>query len=180
MNPKKKKEGQNMVGTDNSSIKTMIAALSSHDDGERVRARHALMAMGKAACPSLVEVLKEGEDHARWEAVKALDEIGDPATAPALVKALKDEMFDVRWMAAEGLIRMNIKGLKPLLQALIDQGESDLLREGAHHVIHDLAKGELKKYLAPVLAALEDIAPRVEAPVAAYHALEMLEKTKIC
>jgi hypothetical protein len=83
---------------------------------------------------------------------------------------------------------MNINGLKPLLQALELRGDSVLLREGAHHVFHDLAKGALRKYLAPVLAALEALEPgeqvpwaaphemKVEVPGAARQALEILEK----
>ena len=96
-----------------------------------------------------------------------------------LVKALEDEEFAIRWLAATGLIGMNIRGLKPLLRALMGQDDSYLVREGAHHVIHDLAKGELRKYLAPVLAALEDVEPAVEVPGAALRALEMLEKDHI-
>ena len=103
------------------------------------------------------------------------------------MKALEDEEFDVRWLAAEGLIKMNIKGLKPLLKALEHRGDSALLLEGAHHVFHDLAKGGLRKSLAPVLAALEALEPgqdvpwaarhelAVEVPLAARQALEMLE-----
>lgn len=160
----------------NSSLEALIVGLSSHDDGVRMRARHSVVAMGKAALPSLTEALKNNNNLMRWEAAKALGEIGDPKAAPALVKALEDEDFDVRWLAAIGLIGMNIKGLKPLLHALMEQGDSVFLREGAHHVIHDLAKGGLRKYLAPVLAALEGIEPTAEVPKTAFHALEMLEK----
>ena len=73
---------------------------------------------------------------------------------------------------------MNIKGLKPLLHALMEQSDSVFLRQGAHHVIHDLNKGELRKYLSAVLAALENVEPSMSVPQAAYHALEMLEKEK--
>lgn len=124
----------------------------------------------------------------RWEAAKALGEIADPETGPVLVEALEDEEFDVRWLAAEGLVRMNIKGLKPLLEALELRGDSVLLREGAHHVFHDLAKGRLRKFLVPVLASLEALEPgeevpwtahhqwAVEVPLAARQALERLER----
>lgn len=146
--------------------------------------------MGKAAVPFLTEALKNKNDLMRWEAAKALGEIGDPGAAPALVKALEDEDFDVRWLAAEGLIKMNINGLKPLLQALEYRGDSVFLREGAHHVFHDLSKGALRKYLVPVLAALEALEPGeevpwvarhemvVEVPWAAHQAIEMLDKEK--
>ena len=178
------------VGVKEPSIETLINTLSSLKDKAREGARHTLVAMGKAAVPSLIEALKNKNTLTRWEAAKALGEIADPETAPILVKALEDEEFDVRWLAAEGLIKMNIKGLRSLLEALEHRGDSVLLREGAHHVFHDLAKGALRKSLAPVLAALEALEPgegvpwaarhelAVEVPLAARQALEMLEKLK--
>jgi HEAT repeat protein len=177
-------------GGKKSSIETLINTLSSRKDKAREGARHTLVAMGKAAVPALIEALKNKNALMRWEAAKALEEIGDPETAPVLVKALENDDFDVRWLAAEGLIKMNIKGLKPLLEALELRGDSVLLREGAHHVFHDLAKGGLRKYLVPVLASLEALeigeeVPwvarhelAVEVPMAARQALEMLKKLK--
>jgi hypothetical protein len=174
----------------NPSLDALIDDLASHDDGKRVKARHSLVAKGKAAVPSLIEALKNKKYLTRWEAAKSLGEIGDPEAAPALVKALEDEEFDVRWLAAEGLIKMNINALKPLLKALEYRGDSALLREGAHHVFHDLTKGGLRKYLVPVLASLEALEPgrevpwaaphemAVEVPQAARHALDMLERKK--
>ena len=184
------KEKRNEVGVDEPTIETLIKTLSSHKDKARESARHTLVAMGKAAVPSLIEALQSKNTLMKWEAAKALGEIGDPETAPVLVKALEDDEFDVRWLAAEGLIKMNIRGLKPLLEALEHRGDSAFLREGAHHVFHDLAKGGLRKSLVPVLAALEALEPgdaalwaarhelAVEVPLAARKALKMLEKLK--
>jgi len=138
---------------------SLIVNLSSHDDAIRLRSRLSLVAVGKAAVPSLTKALKDKDNLTRWEAAKALGEIGAPESAPALVDALEDEEFDVRWLAAEGLVRMSIRALKPLLHALTERGDSELLREGAHHVIHDLNKGALKKYLEQVHAALNDVKP---------------------
>jgi HEAT repeat protein len=159
-------------------LKALIKSLSSEDDGVRVKARHSLVATGKAAVLPLTEALKSSHALVKWEAAKALGEIGAPEAAPSLVKALEDDQFDVRWLAAIGLIGMNIKGLKPLLHALMHRSDSVFLREGAHHVIHDLTKGELREYLAPVLAALENIELAAGCPQAAFHALEMLEKER--
>ena len=157
------------------TIKNLIEALSSSDDSSRVKAREALIGMGGLAVPFLADALKNPNYLVRWETVKALGEIGDPKAAPALVKALEDDEFDVRWLAAKGLIEMHVKALRPLLEALRGHGNSVFLREGAHHVLHDLAKGELRRYLAPVLIALEDIDSAVQTPIAASHALELLE-----
>jgi|OpeIllAssembly_1097287.scaffolds.fasta_scaffold512498_1 HEAT repeat protein len=170
--------------------KTLVADLANHNDSVRVKARHSLVAMGKAAVPLLTEALKSQNSLTKWEAAKALGEIGDPNTASSLVEALEDEDFDVRWLAAEGLTKMNINALRPLLLALEKRGDSFFLREGAHHVFHDLAKGALRKFLAPVLAALEGLEPGEEVPWAARHemvvevpwaarqALDMLERAK--
>ncbi len=186
----KHKEKENTVKAKEPSIETLIKTLSSHKDKPREGARHTLVAMGRAAVPSLIGALKSKNSLTRWEAAKALSEIADPETAPVLVRALENEEFDVRWLAAEGLIKMNIKGLKPLLEALEHRGDSALLRESAHHVFHDLAKGGLRKSLAPVLAAIEALEPGaevpwasghdlgVEVPLAASQALKMLEKLK--
>jgi len=163
----------------NSDMKNLIKALSSYNDLSRVEARKALVAMGSQAVPLLAKALNDPSSLRRWEAAKALGEIGDPKVAPDLVKALEDEEFDVRWLAAKGLIEMNVKGLKPLFQALIDHADSPLLRQGGHHVLHDLAKGELRIYLAPVLIALEDMDPTIQLPPAVSHAREALEKAKI-
>jgi HEAT repeat protein len=175
--PEKTKSNPTLKGG-NPALDSLIAILSDQDDGLRVKARQSLVTIGKAAIPSLAETLKEKDDLARWEAAKALGEIGTPEAAPFLVRALEDEVFDIRWLAAIGLIGMNIKGLKPLLHALMEQGDSAFLRQGAHHVIHDLNKGELRRYLSVVLATLENVEPSMSVPQAAYHALEMLEKEK--
>ena len=162
-----------------SKIKNLISNLASYDDATRMNARMALLAMGKQAVPFVVEALKDRNDLARSEATNVLSEIGDPEAAPALVRTLEDEEFGIRWTAARGLIGMNIKGLRSLFKALEEKPESDLLREGAHHVLHDLAKGELRKYLIPVLVALEGPAPAAQILVAAYRAMEDMEKAKI-
>jgi len=179
-----------LSGNKDQTMEGLIMALASHNDSVRVKARHSLVAMGKAAVPLLTKALKSENSLTKWEAAKALGEIGDPSTAAALVEALEDDDFDVRWLAAEGLTKMNINALKPLLQALEKRGDSFFLQEGAHHVFHDLAKGGLRKFLAPVLAALEKLEPGeevpwaarhemvVEVPWAARHALDLLEKGK--
>jgi HEAT repeat protein len=113
----------------------------------------------------------------RWETAKALGEIGDPKAAPSFVEALEDEEFEVRWRAAEALIRLNTKGLMPLLHALIRHADSAFPRDGAHHVLHELAKAELRAYLTPVLLALEGFEPAVLVPAAALCAIETMEES---
>jgi hypothetical protein len=44
-------------------------------------------------------------------------------------------------------------------------------------VLHELAKGELRTYLTPVLIALGGFEPAVEVPSAALHAIETMEES---
>jgi sporulation protein YlmC with PRC-barrel domain len=155
------------------SVSAMIADLARDVPLVRVSARESLVAIGGPAVPALIEALGDSNKHVRWEAAKALSQIGDPSAAEALVRTLEDELFGVRWLAAEGLIAVRREGLKPLLQALIQRSDSDWLRQGAHHVLHELARTGFEE-VRPVLAALEDIEPSIEVPPVAQTTLDTL------
>jgi hypothetical protein len=124
--------------------------------------------------PALLKSLQSPSKHVRWEAAKALGEIADPGAAPALVSALEDEKGAVRWLAATALINLGHAALVPLLRGLEGSSDSIWFRDGAHHVLHTLIKDGVADEAIPVLEALEDIEPSVEAPVAAYHVLQDL------
>ena len=164
------------MNTNPMTIKNLIADLSSSNDFTRLKARRELLETGKPAYNSLLEALKDRNCLVRWEAVNILGGTGDPEVAPALVGALEDSEFEVRWVAAEALIRMGTKGLKTLFQALIERADSAFLREGAHHVFHKLAQGELKVFLTPMLIALESHDAAEEVPPVALHATETIDE----
>ncbi len=161
------------------SITSLVADLASQDGRARATARGALAAIGPPAIAPLTDALADSRVQVRWEAVKALGEILDPAAAPALVEALRDAQSGVRWLAAEGLIALGPNGLEPLLQALVKHSDSTLLRQSAHHVLHDLARGNVEKVARPVLTALEDVEPSLEVPWAAETALDALAKVSL-
>jgi len=162
------------IPDDPDSINLLVAKLSGKDGLERERARRSLVDIGSPAVLPLIEALGARSKQVRWEAAKALAAIADPTAADALVKALEDKEFDVRWIAAEGLINLKRGGLVPLLQALIERSDSTWLRERAHHVLHDLAVGDLQELLKPVVASLEDIESALETPLAAKAILDRL------
>jgi len=157
-------------------IGALIADLGSRDGVVRVRARKSLVAVGKRALDPLCEALLSKKETVRWEATKAIGQIGDPAAAPWLVQALEDRAFDVRWLAAEALIAIGKEAVVPLLQALIKHADSIWLRDGAHHVLHDLIEKDHDAVLKSVLDALEDVEPSLEVPNVAWSALRALTK----
>ncbi len=160
----------------NSTTGDLIGDLSSSDDLIRVKARNSLIAIGTPAVPRLLCALKDPDPLVRWEAISALTEIGGEEAIPGLVQALEDEAFEVRWLAIEGLIKMDAKALKPLLQALAERADSNLLREGAHRVLHYLSKEEVGECLGGVLKALEEGGSAVRVHIAAIEAMELLEE----
>ena len=84
----------------------------------------------------------------------------------------------MRWLASDALIALREAGLPPLLSALVRHGDSILLRNGAHHVLHDLSRGHVSRdiveILKPVVVALESIEPSMAVPLAAQKVLDQL------
>jgi hypothetical protein len=159
-------------------LDSFINALHSKDGEERRQARLSLVALGSEAVDPLIAMLKDADHEVRWEAAKALAEIADPGSAPALAEALGDAGFDIRWLAAEGLIALEGAGLGPLLEALLKNSDSVYLREGAHHVMYDLAHKGFRDQLGPVIAALEGVDPEIEIREPARRALQALRGVK--
>ncbi len=158
------------------TIKSLIADLASQDGIVRVKARRQLVAYKKRSVASLIRLLSNENDWVRWEAAKALSQIGNPASIKALIEALEDNMFDVRWLAAEGLIRIGRRAVVPLLETLVKNSDLQWLREGIHHVLHDMNKGKIDQLLRPVIVALEGPEPSLEVPLVARAALDALTK----
>lgn len=157
-------------------IDALIAAMAEDHGLTRLKARQALVAMNRDAVAPLAKALQHSDWRIRWGAAKALGQIGDPSAADALIKSLEDERPGVRWLAAEALIALRPAGLHALLEALTHHSDSIWLREGAHHIIHDIVEKDpdLSHVLAPVAAALDDVEPVIEAPPAAQTALRQL------
>ena len=157
----------------------LILFLGHNNGWVRHHARECLVLIGKPAVPDLIEAIENDDEDIRWEAAKALGQIKDPTAAPALAKALNDKNFGVRWLAAEGLIMMRANAIPPLLQELIQHPEAIWLRQGAYHVLHDLAKKRgFSRLVAPVLAALEGVEPALMVPTAAKNLLDTIAANK--
>ncbi len=137
------------------TIVELIKDLSDPDGIKRQKARYALVKMGNPALDSLAELHDSQKHLARWEAIKAISEIGTTASIPILINALEDEEFDVRWLAAEGLIEIGHSSVYPLLKAYISNGDSIHLKEGVHHVLKGLDIRGLFEDKYEIIQALE-------------------------
>lgn len=167
--------GTHLVPSDE-RIRSLVETLTNVDGVERHTARVQLEEVGPPAVPALIAALRSPSEHARWEAAKALGEIRDTRAAPALVKTLEDDKAAVRWLAATALINLGRDALEPLLRGLEGHSDSIWFRDGAHHVLSSLVRDGVADEAMPVMEALENLEPRVEAPVAAYHVLQALHE----
>jgi HEAT repeat protein len=161
------------------NIDELIADFICDDVIKCQKARRSLVSMGSKAVPYLIRGLSNDRHWVRWESAKALGQIGDDSATLALVKSLEDKEFDVRWLAAEALINIGHNSLIPLLEALADHGDKSIwLRRGAHHVLHDIDRGEFDNILKTVMSELDNSGPSVEILYIAQKALDDMKKGK--
>jgi HEAT repeat protein len=137
-----------------SDMQELIIKLGSDNGIEREKARKLLVKIGRDSIDFLMELLSHPKHIYRWEAVKTLEEIGDPISIPLFIQALEDDKGDVRWIAAKGLIKLGSLSIKPLLKILEQKSDSVLVLEGAHHVFFDLREMKLLPKGFPVAKLL--------------------------
>jgi HEAT repeat protein len=160
-------------------IPALVANLGSPNGMIRENAREALVVLGKSAVEPLVKALGDEDRWVRWEAAKALSSIIDPSAATALTKALGDERPGVRWLAAEALIALGSDAQEPVLRGLLNPANVFWSSEGAHHVLHELAKRHRSPSLDRVVAALEGPEPTMSVPSAALAALRAIPPANV-
>ena len=161
------------------SIEELINDLANPNGIIRQKARYELVKIGSPALDYLLELQSSVKHLVRWEAVKAISEIGSSETIPILTNALEDEEFDVRWLAAEGLIDIGNTSVYPLLKTFISNKESIHLKEGIHHVLKGLETRGLFDDKYGIIDAFESSIAPVEIEIKIINMLkEESVKTK--
>lgn len=155
------------------AIENLIKDFYAKDGIKRKKARYELVKVGKPAVAYLAGLLDEPKEYVRWEAIKTLSQIAAPESIPVLIAALESEDFDIRWLAAEGLLEIGKKSIKPLLEALVLNQDSNYLLEGAHHVLKGL---EFKHIFVDDLGIIKKIESYNLAPEVALVAEKMLSQ----
>jgi HEAT repeat protein len=90
------------------AIPALIAALDDRDHLCAQLSTDALVQIGEAAVPALLDVMENGSRTARLKAVRALAKIGDQRAIPALFTALDENSALMEYWASEGLERMGV------------------------------------------------------------------------
>jgi hypothetical protein len=157
------------------TIHKLISDLRSDDGIIREDARHQLVKLGEDVVDYLGGYLNADDVLLRWEVVKTLADIQKPVAAYFLVNAMEDNMISIRWIAAEGIIRLRQKGLKPLLERLIDSVDSPRIIEGAHHVFHSLKQHSKNPLYKEIFLALDNREAHEKIPIIADNIIHQLK-----
>jgi HEAT repeat protein len=93
---------------DESATQPLIQALSDEDGMVGSLAANALVKIGGAAVPSLIEVVTSGKQSARIHALRALAEIKDHRAIPTMMKVMQEDSALLQHWAKEGLDRLGL------------------------------------------------------------------------
>jgi hypothetical protein len=158
-------------------IHRYVEDLGNKNGMVRQKARQTLVSMGRAALDLLAELSTHPKAVIRWEAVKALGQISDPAAAPVFINALEDENSDVRWLAAKGLIFLGKDGLISILEALAEFKTTVFLKEGAHHIVKALYPKFKSAEMKNLISSLGNRSDNSTIPMNALAVLHSLRKS---
>ena len=93
---------------DEAAIPALIKTLSDEDSVTAQLAGNALAVIGSPSVTSLLEVVKEAQQSARIQAMRALAEIRDHRAIPAMMQVMDEESVFLQHWAREGLERLGL------------------------------------------------------------------------
>lgn len=96
------------IKPDESAIQPLVQALSDEDSMVSNLAVNALVKIGGAAVPVLMDVVKSSSQSARIHALRALAEIRDHRAIPVMMKVMEEDSALLQHWAQEGLERLGL------------------------------------------------------------------------
>ncbi|MGH2587556.1 MAG: HEAT repeat domain-containing protein [Dehalococcoidia bacterium] len=131
---------------------------------------------GSEAVPTLRAALEHPDPWMRLHAVEGLAAIDDVEARAGLAVALHDSNFGVHWSASRALAGAGAAGVSAVLRALLHDEPSTGFLHGAAYVLHHAhLASEQRLAVIPVMEALRRPAADLEAPVAAFAALNAFQ-----
>ncbi len=161
---------------DPSAVPALINALRGADEQMGSIIFTALVKLGPAAVPALLNASASSSAWIRWHCMRALSEGGDNRALPALVSALSDPNHSVAWMAAKGLKGFGKQSLEPLLRLLSTSETTMGLAQTASFILSNLYQlyPTLKPYLEPLVRNMRGASYRTITCLVAQKALSQL------
>jgi HEAT repeat protein len=162
---------------DPAAVPALLNALRSADEQFGGQIFSALVKLGRASVPALIDASSSNSTWMRWQAIRALGAIRDRRALPVLVGALSDADHSVAWIGAKGLEQLGRLSLEPVLQLLVKAEMTPWLVETASYVLNSQVRHnpKLKPYLELVLERMHAQGFRVGTSHAAQQALAQLQ-----
>jgi HEAT repeat protein len=91
-----------------SAVPALVKSLFDEDSLTAGLAGNALVAIGAASVPALIEVMKDAPANVRILVIRALAEIRDHRSIKTMMAALEDESAIVQYWAREGLDKLGL------------------------------------------------------------------------
>lgn len=104
------------IKPDETAVQPLVGALNDGDSMLASLAANALVKIGSAAVPSLIEAAKQGPQTQRIHALRALAEIRDHRAIPIMMQVMQEDSALLQHWAQEGLERLGLDMIymKPL------------------------------------------------------------------
>lgn len=96
------------IKADESTIQPLVRALSDENEMVCSLAERALIKIGAASVPSLIEVVMKATRSARIHGLRALAEIRDHRAIPIMMQVLEEDSALLQYWAKEGLDRLGL------------------------------------------------------------------------
>lgn len=96
------------IRPDEGATQPLVRALNDADSMVCNLGVQALVAIGAAAVPSLIEAVKTGPLPARIHGLRALAEIHDPRAIPVMMQVMEEDSALLQYWAKEGLDRLGL------------------------------------------------------------------------
>jgi hypothetical protein len=93
---------------DESAVRPLVQALSDEDGMVSNLASNALVKIGRAAVPALIEAVTRGVQSTRIHALRSLAEIKDHRAIPIMMKVIEEDSALLQHWAKEGLDRLGL------------------------------------------------------------------------
>ncbi len=133
------------------AVPALLSLLPNADEQLGGQICSALVRLGPAAVPALIESSTSSSPWMRWHCIRALGNMRDLRALPVLVRALADTDHAVAWMAAKGLVTFGRRCVGPVLRLLISASTTPWLVETASYVLSNQRDSRLQPYLEPVI-----------------------------
>ena len=124
------------------------------DYHKHIKAKEDFIEQGVDILPVMHKLVTSKYKVIRKESIKIIRGIAHKSSIPVAIKMLEDPESDIRWIAAEALINIGRISIKPVLKALVFNGESYYVRQGVHHVLRALIRKEDGRELKQLLKVI--------------------------